>query len=45
VEDISHSKMQSLLIQLYKTYVSEWKNAESILKKGFSSPTLAIKKI
>ena len=44
LEDISTSKMQSLLIQLYKTYVSEWKNAECILEKSFFNPSLAIKK-
>lgn len=37
--------MQNRFIQLYETYVSEWKSAESILEKDFLNPTLVKKKL
>jgi aerobic-type carbon monoxide dehydrogenase small subunit (CoxS/CutS family) len=43
-EKLSLDDMQNRLIQLYETYVSEWKRAESILEKGFLTPTLTDQK-
>jgi len=42
-EKLSLYDMQNRLIQLYETYVSEWKKAESILEKDFLNPTLVKK--
>jgi len=42
-EKLSLDDMHNRLIQLYETYVSEWKRAESILEKDFLNPTLVNK--
>lgn len=42
-EKLSLDDMHNHLIQLYETYVSEWKRAESILEKDFLNPTLVNK--